>query len=90
MDDFLGNDNLVGDIPTGNKSNLILSNDFGENKLEPVSNNLHDQLVKDSVKTDGSKLRESLGVMSLRIRTRRVLLRLASVTPLLKTFLTQS
>lgn len=88
VNNFLGNDNVVGNVPSCNKPSLFWCNDFREDKLEVVSNYFYNQFVKNRAEVDGTKLGETFWVLNLGNEDNQGVIKASINSPPLKTFLT--
>ena len=66
MNDLLGNDNIIRDISTRNKTSLSQTNELGEKRFNTINYNLSDILIDNRTKTNGYEKIQVIGILSLR------------------------
>ena len=54
MQDFLINQNVISNLSSRDKDNLVGPNNLGKELLQAISHNLNDNLIIDDTKTDVS------------------------------------
>lgn len=64
MNDFMNDDDVICDVSSCYESSLLLGNDFGKNKLEPISYDLHHKFVHNSTKAYQVEFREVLKILN--------------------------
>lgn len=64
MKGFLSYDDVIHDVSSGYEPNLLLGNDFGKDKLEPIGYDLLHKFVQNNTKAYRAELREVLRILN--------------------------